>query len=64
MTLEPLITAARIQARLNRRKELDAQLLRLMHGRDEQDGEQFQRWAKQVEHVRRQIADFDAAPNH
>lgn len=53
--LGDMITQARIQARLDRRKMLDAQLLQLMRGRDEQSGEQFHRWARDVERVRAEI---------
>lgn len=59
MTLGDMITAARIQARLDRRKQLDAQLLALMsHGTraEPQNREEFYRWVEQVENVRAEIA--------
>lgn len=51
MTLGELITAARVQ----RRKELDAQHAALMQGREPEDTEQFAAWAKRVNEVRAEI---------
>lgn len=51
MTLGEMI----IEARLQRRKQLDAQLLALMQGREPEDREQFYRWVEEVERVRAEL---------
>ena len=51
MTIGELITQARVQ----RRKELDARHRALMQGREPESGDEFARWVKQVERVRAEI---------
>lgn len=55
MTVGELITEARIA----RRKELEAQHAALMQGREPETREEFEQWVEQVENVRREIKEME-----
>ena len=62
MTLGEMIDAARVQARIDRKKLLDLQLRQLMVQRDEETGEAFVKWSADVLETMAEIKRLEEQP--